>query len=127
MRLKIIAISLGLIAVLASMGSAADADAGGGIRVGFNALFAAKTPKEIVFPSSMGDVAFDHTLHVKRERNNCKACHDKLFPQSSAPINYKAAQHKTAETARTSCGGCHYPGGDAFESKGNCARCHTKS
>jgi mono/diheme cytochrome c family protein len=35
--------------------------------------------------------------------------------------------HKTAEAAKTSCGGCHTPGGPAFESKGNCGKCHVKS
>ena len=28
------------------------------------------------------------------------ACHDKLFPQSAAPINFKAGIHKTAEAAK---------------------------
>jgi c(7)-type cytochrome triheme protein len=127
MRSRIIVISLSLIAALAATGWAADAKVRHDIPTGFSALFAAKTPKEIVFPSAKGDVTFNHTLHSKRVNNNCKTCHDKLFPESSAPINYKAAEHKTAETAKTSCGGCHYPGGDAFEAKGNCAKCHTRS
>lgn len=100
------------------------------VLLGLTALltgWAAKTPKEIVFPSKQGDVSFNHALHSKRVNNNCKTCHDKLFPESSAPINYKVAEHKAAETAKTSCGGCHYPGGDAFEAKGNCAKCHSKS
>ena len=88
--------------------------------------FAAKAPKEIVFPSKEGDVKFNHALHSKRVHDNCKACHDKLFPESSAPLNYKAAEHKTAEAAEASCAGCHYPGGDAFNAKGNCDKCHVK-
>jgi hypothetical protein len=36
--------------------------------------------------------------------------------------------HKTAETAKTSCGTCHHPGGAAFETKGNCTtKCHIKA
>jgi len=94
---------------------------------GFSALVAQKTPEKIVFASKMGNVTFDHAAHVKRANNDCTTCHVKLFPQSNAPINFKAGMHKTAEAARTSCGGCHNPGGAAFESKGNCARCHVKA
>jgi c(7)-type cytochrome triheme protein len=122
-----IVISLGLLAFLAGVSIGANADAAQGIHSGFSPFFAAKTPKEIVYPSKEGNVIFNHALHAKRVNNNCKACHDKFFPESSAPLNYKSAEHKTAETAKISCGGCHYPGGDAFEAKGNCARCHTKS
>jgi c(7)-type cytochrome triheme protein len=76
----------------------------------------------------MGNVTFDHAAHVKRANNDCKACHDKLFEESAkAPLNFKAAIHKTAETAQTSCGACHRPAGAAFESKGNCGKCHVKS
>ncbi len=108
-------------------GWAADARPPRAVHSEVSAFAAAKTPKEIVFPSKQGDVEFNHTVHSKRVNNNCKTCHDKLFPESSARLNFKAAEHKTAEAARTSCAGCHYPGGDAFEAKGNCARCHAKS
>jgi len=94
---------------------------------GFGALLAQKVPEQIVFSSKMGNVTFNHAAHVKRAKNDCMTCHDKLFPQSSAPINFKAGIHKTAEAAKTSCGGCHNPGGSAFETKGNCAKCHVKS
>lgn len=98
------------------------------IAVGLNALMAQKpAPDHITFQSKMGNVSFDHPAHVKRANGDCKACHDKLFPQSEAPINYKAAMHKTAEAAKTSCGGCHNPGGAAFATTGNCAKCHVKS
>ena len=97
------------------------------IAASFNALVAQKVPERIIFASKMGNVTFDHTAHVKAANNNCAACHDKLFAQSNAPINYRAAMHKTAEAAKTSCGGCHNPAGPAFETKGNCAKCHVKS
>jgi c(7)-type cytochrome triheme protein len=65
---------------------------------------------------------------VKQAKNDCKACHDKLFQQSStAPLNYKAAMHKAAETGMTSCGACHHAGGTAFGAKGNCNKCHVKA
>ena len=97
--------------------------------VGIWALAQEKTPPaKLVFQAKPGNVTFDHAAHLKRAKNDCKACHDKLFAQSAqAPINYKAAMHKTAETAMTSCAACHHTGGAAFESKGNCAKCHVKS
>jgi c(7)-type cytochrome triheme protein len=86
-----------------------------------------KAPAKLVFESKMGNVTFDHAAHVKRAKDDCKACHDKLFPQSAkAPLNFKAGMHKTAETGQTSCGSCHHAGGTAFESKANCAKCHVK-
>jgi c(7)-type cytochrome triheme protein len=92
----------------------------------FNIL-AQKAPDKVVFSAKMGNVTFDHTAHLKRANNDCKACHDKLFPESKAAINYKGAMHKTAEASKTACAGCHVAGGAAFETKGNCARCHVKS
>ena len=87
-----------------------------------------KAPDKLVFKAKPGNVTFDHAAHVKRANNDCKACHDKLFQESStAPLNYKAAMHKTAETAMASCGACHHAGGTAFEAKGNCSKCHVKA
>jgi c(7)-type cytochrome triheme protein len=97
------------------------------IAAGFEALVAQKTPEKMVFSSKMGNVTFDHTLHAKRANSDCTVCHVKLFPQSRAELNYKASAHKTAEAARTSCGGCHSPGGAAFETKGNCGKCHMRT
>ncbi len=86
-----------------------------------------KAPTKLVFAAKTGNVTYDHAAHSKREKNDCKTCHPALFPQDAkAPLNFKAAMHKTAETAKTSCGFCHHPGGAAFETKGNCAKCHVK-
>lgn len=86
-----------------------------------------KTPDKLTFRAKTGDVIFDHAQHVKAAKNNCKTCHDALWPQSAtAPLNYKPAMHKTAEAKHTSCGFCHHPGGGAFASAGNCNRCHQK-
>ncbi len=83
-------------------------------------------PDKIVFESKMGNVTFDHKLHTERVEGDCTACHDKLFPQSREPINFKEKMHRVAEEEKTSCGACHHPGGEAFESKGNCKNCHVK-
>jgi c(7)-type cytochrome triheme protein len=96
---------------------------------GIGSLLAQKTPApdKLVFDSKMGNVTFDHAAHVKRSKGDCMTCHDKLFPQSKAALNFKANMHKTAEDAKTSCGACHVAGGASFEVKGNCAKCHVKS
>lgn len=89
-----------------------------------------KPPAKLVFPSKMGAVTFDHTAHEKRAGGaaSCATCHPKLFQQDAkAPLNYKAAMHKPAETNKTSCGACHRAGGAAFASVGNCAKCHVKA
>ncbi len=86
-----------------------------------------KAPEKLTFTTKNGNVTFDHAAHVKRANGDCKTCHDKLFKQDAkAPLDFKAALHKTAETNKTSCGSCHHAGGTAFESKGNCAKCHVK-
>ena len=87
-----------------------------------------KAPTKLTFPAKMGTVTFDHTAHAKREKNDCKTCHPKLWPQDAkAPLNFKGGvMHKTAETNKTSCGACHVAGGQAFEAKGNCNKCHVK-
>jgi c(7)-type cytochrome triheme protein len=94
-------------------------------------VVAQDVPDKIVFPSKSGNVTFNHTAHSQRAKEDCSACHPALFPQSRAPINYKAGMHKAAETTKTSCGGCHNPTGGplnlkAFETKGNCAKCHVR-
>ena len=88
-----------------------------------------KAPDKIVFPTKMGAVTFDHAKHVKDAKDDCKVCHDKLWPQSAkAPLNFKAGMHVPAETKKISCGACHHTGGPAFSTKGNCtnSKCHVK-
>ena len=88
----------------------------------------ATPPTKLVFQTKYGNVAYDHTAHAEREKSDCKVCHNSLFPQDAkAPLNFRAAMHKTAEGNHTSCGSCHHPGGTAFESKANCAKCHVKA
>lgn len=92
-------------------------------------IAADKPSEKLVFESKMGKITFQHAKHAERVKNDCKVCHDKLFQQSAkAPLNYKAAMHKTAEAGKTSCGACHVAGGSAFASAGNCAnsKCHVK-
>ena len=91
-------------------------------------LAAEKPIEKLVFETKMGNVTFQHAKHSERAKNDCKSCHDKLFPQSRAPIVYKAGMHKTAEANKTSCAGCHVAGGTAFATAGNCSnsKCHVK-
>lgn len=84
-------------------------------------------PAKLTFTTKNGNVTFDHAAHIAREKGDCTACHPKLFMQDAkAPLNFKANLHKTAEANMTSCGACHRAGGAAFETKGNCAKCHMK-
>jgi c(7)-type cytochrome triheme protein len=84
-------------------------------------------PEKLVFKAKNGNVTFNHEAHNKRVKGDCKVCHDKLFPQSAtAPLNYRAGIHKVSEAKKTSCGACHFPGGTAFASQGNCTKCHVK-
>jgi c(7)-type cytochrome triheme protein len=85
-----------------------------------------KPPDKITYEAKPGPVAFDHAKHVEKAGKDCKTCHDAIFPQAKAPLNYKASMHKTAEADKKSCGACHVSGGKAFESKGNCQKCHVK-
>lgn len=86
-----------------------------------------KPPEKLTFKSMMGNVTLDHAKHVERAKGDCKVCHDKLFRQSaSAPLNYKANMHKTAEASKSACAACHVAGGKSFETKGNCQKCHVK-
>jgi len=87
---------------------------------------AAEEPDTIVFEAKMGNVTFDHKAHNEAAGDDCTVCHDALFPESRAPINFKDKMHRTAEANKTSCGGCHHDGGKSFATKGNCKRCHVK-
>jgi len=84
-------------------------------------------PKDFVFTAKTGNVTFSHASHVKAVKGECSTCHPAIFPQSRAPIEWKAGMHKPAETAHKSCGFCHHPGGQSFGVTGNCAKCHVKS
>lgn len=84
-------------------------------------------PETIVFETRNGNVTFQHKAHMGREENKCETCHDAVFPKNTkAPLNYKPRLHKEAEANKTSCATCHVAEGKAFESKGNCSRCHEK-
>ncbi len=86
-----------------------------------------KPPEKLTFTTKNGNVTFDHAAHVKRANNDCATCHPKLFQQDAkAPLNFKAGLHKPAEANKTSCGACHNPAGPAFQTTGNCAKCHVK-
>jgi c(7)-type cytochrome triheme protein len=83
-----------------------------------------KAPAKLVFEAKPGAVTYDHTAHAKREKNDCKVCHDKLFQQAKGPLGFKP--HPPAEAKKVSCGFCHREGGASFATKGNCMKCHQK-
>ncbi|BDC50791.1 hypothetical protein F183_A31070 [Bryobacterales bacterium F-183] len=82
-------------------------------------------PGAMYFDTTLGKAAFDHKQHVDLAKGDCTSCHNKLFPMAKQELNYKAGLHKVAEAAKTSCAGCHAPGGSAFAAQNNCARCHS--
>jgi c(7)-type cytochrome triheme protein len=86
-----------------------------------------KAPEKITYAAKPGEVTFDHAKHVEKAKGDCKACHPAVFEQAQNKLGeYKAGMHKTAEAEKKFCGHCHVAGGAAFESKGNCAKCHVK-
>jgi len=86
----------------------------------------AQAPDAITYAAKPGAVTFSHAKHVELAENDCKKCHETLFKQERGNLDYKAGMHKKAEQAGTSCAACHVAGGSAFESKGNCEKCHEK-
>ncbi|MGA3095823.1 MAG: c(7)-type cytochrome triheme domain-containing protein [Bryobacteraceae bacterium] len=76
-----------------------------------------KPPEKLVFPNKGGDAIFTHAAHIDREKGECTACHDKLWPQST----------KEPLQSSDGCRTCHRAGGRAFEMKGNCVTCHPSS
>jgi c(7)-type cytochrome triheme protein len=84
-----------------------------------------RPPANLRFPARPGDVVFPHARHIQWANGDCNACHPKLFPRDAkAPLHWKEGMHKPAEANGTSCGACHRADGAAFETKGNCKRCH---
>ena len=83
-------------------------------------------PKELVYESKNGPVTFNHEKHVERVEGKCDTCHPAVFKQEKGTLGYKEGMHKKAEASKTSCAACHVAGGKAFETKGNCTKCHVK-
>jgi c(7)-type cytochrome triheme protein len=81
-------------------------------------------PDTIVFDNKYGKSTFTHKLHYERVNGDCTVCHNKIFPQSRAPINYGKALHRAAEAAGTACASCHRVGGTSFAADSNCVKCH---
>ena len=76
---------------------------------------AVKPPSKLVFASKTGPVKYDHAAHVKRAKGDCAFCHEKMWPQDAK-----------VKISSKDCRVCHAPGKMAFETKGNCERCHGK-
>jgi c(7)-type cytochrome triheme protein len=82
---------------------------------------------EIVIKAKNGDILFNHKKHSELAKEDCKACHDNLWPQNTtAPIGFKFP-HKPHETKKASCGACHHQGGTSFSASTpatSCKKCH---
>ena len=81
-------------------------------------------PDTIVFDNKYGKSTFTHKLHYERVNGDCTVCHNKIFPQSRAPINYGKALHRVAEAERITCASCHRVGGTSFAADSHCVKCH---
>lgn len=81
-------------------------------------------PEQVEYSTSLGTATFNHARHAGRGGATCTSCHNNLFPMASSDLNYGGDLHRAAESAQTSCAGCHFPGGTAFAAADNCARCH---
>ena len=76
--------------------------------------------KNITFATdNAGKVVFSHKNHIRQKQmaNNCKACHDTIYPFKQKTTYTMADMEKGK-----SCGACH-DGKSAFALK-ECARCH---
>ena len=95
-------------------------------RIGCRGCRSAPAADPLTFPARPGNVVFSHAIHVRLVKGRCSACHPRLFPEDAkAPLHWKEGMHKPAEANHTSCGGCHRPGGMAFETRDHCRRCHS--
>ncbi|MDR3578404.1 MAG: cytochrome c3 family protein [Oryzomonas sp.] len=76
--------------------------------------------KNITFATdNAGVVVFSHKNHIRQKQmaNNCKSCHDTIYP-----FKIKASYTMADMEKGKSCGACH-DGKNAFALK-NCVRCH---
>ncbi|MCL5774181.1 MAG: cytochrome c3 family protein [Firmicutes bacterium] len=69
---------------------------------------------------AMGSVTFKHSKHPDAVKNNCSACHPKIFKQKKFSSGVKMAAINKGKY----CGVCHN-GKKAFSVK-TCAKCHKK-
>ena len=78
----------------------------------------------MLIQSPAGNVVFTHKKHYDRVNGDCSVCHPKVFPQALAPLDYKKANHRSAEASFKSCATCHAVGASSFAADSNCTKCH---
>lgn len=71
--------------------------------------------------SPMGNVMFSGTLHAEKGLT-CDNCHTEIFQQKKGTAQIKMTDHSEGKKY---CYTCHN-GTKAFETKGNCSKCHKK-
>jgi c(7)-type cytochrome triheme protein len=103
--MRILTLALTALAILAVVGAAM-----------------AVTPgKTVEWDTSMGKVTFDGKTHADAKLS-CMECHPKVFQMKSGSFDATMPDHNTGEKY---CWTCHN-GEKAFETKGNCTKCHVK-
>lgn len=83
--------------------------------------FAVPAGKTAEWDTSMGKVTFDGKAHADKGLK-CMDCHPKLFQMKAGGFEAGMADHNAGEQF---CWSCHN-GTKAFETKGNCQKCHVK-
>ena len=84
-----------------------------------SAAFAVPPGKDLTLEASMGAVTFSGKVH-KDAGLGCADCHSKIFKMKAGSFKMSVADH-----GDKFCGTCHN-GEKAFNTKGNCAKCHKK-
>jgi c(7)-type cytochrome triheme protein len=104
-KMKILTLALTALAILAIVGAA----------------MAVAPGKTSEWDTSMGKVTFDGKTHADAGLK-CTDCHPKVFQMKAGGFDATMPDHNANEKY---CWTCH-DGTKAFETKGNCAKCHVK-
>jgi c(7)-type cytochrome triheme protein len=103
--MKVLTLALTALTILAMVGAA----------------MAVAPDKTAEWETSMGKVTFDGKSHAEAGLS-CMECHPKVFQMKTGSSDATMADHNSNEKY---CWVCHN-GEKAFETKGNCNKCHVK-
>jgi len=103
--MKFLTLAVTMLAILAMVGAA----------------MAVAPGKTAEWDTSMGKVVFDGQRHKDADLG-CMDCHPKVFQMKSGSFEATMPDHNAGEQY---CWACH-TGTRAFETKGNCTKCHQK-
>ena len=101
----------------------------------FTVVAMEKGPKEIKFPTKMGEVTFPHSKHQDEIKVDCAACHHQGEGTKCTDCHGKGVvvdgkkAPKFMKAAHKNCRGCHEKlskaGKPAGPTKKNCKGCHS--